>query len=75
MTLRKTLKQIREQLSVIKPDDRITAIKFMAVEKNQETGELFYSGHMLYNIKTRESVTEIYSDNDERRAYEHKEQN
>lgn len=71
MTIRNTLKQIREQISVIKPDDRITAIKLMAVEKNKETGELFYSGHTLYDIKTRESVTEIYSKDDERRAYEH----
>lgn len=70
MTIRKTLQQIREQISAIKPDDRITAIKFMAVEKNQETGELFYSGHTLYDMKTRESVTEIYPDDDERRIYE-----
>ncbi len=71
MTLRKTLKQIREQISFIAPENRVTAIKFMAVEKNQETGELFYSGHTLYDMQTRESVTEIYLDNDERRTYEH----
>jgi len=70
MTIRNTLKQIREKISVINPDDRITAIKFMAVEKNQETGKLFYSGHTLYDMKTRESVTEIYPDDDERRIYE-----
>ncbi len=68
--MRKTLQQIREQISVINPDDRIAAIKFMAVEKNHETGELFYSGHTLYDMKTRESVTEIYPDDDERRIYE-----
>lgn len=73
MTIRNTLKQIREQISVIKPNDRITAIKLMAVEKNKETGELFYLGHTLYDIKTMESVTEIYSEDDEMRAYEYKE--
>jgi len=70
MTIRRTLQQIREQISAINPDDRVTAIKFMAVEKKQETGELFYSGHTLYDMKTRESVTEIYTDDDERRIYE-----
>ncbi len=70
MTIRKTLQQIREQISVIKPDDRVTTIKFMAVEKNHKIGELFYSGHTLYDMKTSESVTEIYPDDDERRIYE-----
>ncbi|HEM8291630.1 TPA: hypothetical protein ACGBIO_000760 [Providencia rettgeri] len=69
MTLRKTLKQIREQLEEFQPEERITGFEVRIVDSSAE-GDHLIVGRMYVPVGNsgEKSFTEMYDDGDPRRT-------
>ncbi|MCW2255228.1 hypothetical protein M2263_001319 [Providencia alcalifaciens] len=69
MTLRKTLKQIRDKIEEFQPEEKITGFEVRIVDSSAE-GDHLIVGRMYVSVGNpdEKSFTEMYDDGDPRRV-------